>query len=548
MSTPQRQARTVGDRLLDLEGVSKSFGSVHANAGITLHIDRGEVVALLGENGAGKSTLVKQIFGLIRPDSGTIRVAGDERPIKDPADAIARGIGMVHQHFQLVHVMTVTENIILGNEPIRRGRVDIATARARVLELSQLYGLSVDPDAAVEDLPVGAQQRVEILKALSRDVDLLILDEPTAVLTPQETDELLRVMRELAAAGTSVVFITHKLREVLAGADRIYVLRAGRVAGEVRAADTDQAELARLMVGREVVLRVDKPPASVGAPVLTVDGVHVDDDRGQTAVDGLSLQVRAGEILGIAGIEGNGQRELVEAIAGMRRASSGTIRLDGGTGVADLTRLSPGAVHDAGVGHIPEDREKDGLVSSQSIADNLVLNRFDEAPFARRGIRDRGAIDANASQLREQFDIRSAGIGSSAGSLSGGNKQKIVVARELSAQPRLLIASQPTRGVDVGSIEFIHQQIIAARDTGAGVLLVSAELDEVLSLSDRVAVIHAGQIVAEVDPDAVDRAEVGRLMAGGGHAVEELADEWAGPNDLPDVPDLPTVPDGPDVP
>lgn len=548
MSAPHRPQRTVGDRLLDIEGVSKSFGSVHANTDITLHIDRGEVVALLGENGAGKSTLVKQIFGLIRPDSGTIRVAGDERPIKDPADAIARGIGMVHQHFQLVPVMTVTENIILGNEPIRRGRVDIATARARVLELSQLYGLSVDPDAAIEDLPVGAQQRVEILKALSRDVDLLILDEPTAVLTPQETDELLRVMRELAAAGTSVVFITHKLREVLAGADRIYVLRAGRVAGEVRAADTDQAELARLMVGRDVVLRVDKPPASVGAPVLAVEGLHVDDDRGQKGVNGLWLEVRAGEILGIAGIEGNGQRELVEAIAGMRRATAGTIRLDTGASVAELTRLSPGAVHNAGVGHIPEDREKDGLVSSQSIADNLVLNRFDEEPFARRGIRDRGAIDANATQLREQFDIRSAGIGSTAGSLSGGNKQKIVVARELSAAPRLLIASQPTRGVDVGSIEFIHNQIVAARDTGAGVLLVSAELDEVLSLSDRVAVIHDGQIVAEVDPSDVDRAEIGRLMAGGGHAVEELADEWAGPNDLPDVPDLPTVPDGPDVP
>ena len=528
--------------------MAKRYGAVSALKDASLTVLPGEVHALMGANGAGKSTLVKQIFGLIRPDSGTIRVAGDERPIKDPADAIARGIGMVHQHFQLVPVMTVTENIILGNEPIRRGRVDIATARARVLELSQLYGLSVDPDAAIEDLPVGAQQRVEILKALSRDVDLLILDEPTAVLTPQETDELLRVMRELAAAGTSVVFITHKLREVLAGADRIYVLRAGRVAGEVRAADTDQAELARLMVGRDVVLRVDKPPASVGAPVLAVEGLHVDDDRGQKGVNGLWLEVRAGEILGIAGIEGNGQRELVEAIAGMRRATAGTIRLDTGASVAELTRLSPGAVHNAGVGHIPEDREKDGLVSSQSIADNLVLNRFDEEPFARRGIRDRGAIDANATQLREQFDIRSAGIGSTAGSLSGGNKQKIVVARELSAAPRLLIASQPTRGVDVGSIEFIHNQIVAARDTGAGVLLVSAELDEVLSLSDRVAVIHDGQIVAEVDPSDVDRAEIGRLMAGGGHAVEELADEWAGPNDLPDVPDLPTVPDGPDVP
>ncbi len=532
---PARAPRRVGERLLDVRGVSKTFGSVRANTDITVHVDRGEVVALLGENGAGKSTLVKAIFGLLRPDSGTIAVTGSDRPITGPADAIARGIGMVHQHFQLVPVMTVAENIVLGHEPVRAGRVDLRAARERVRQLSSRYGLAVDPDARVEDLPVGAQQRVEILKALSRDVDLLILDEPTAVLTPQETDELLRVMRELADDGTSILFITHKLREVLVAADRAYVLRAGAVAGEVRAADTDQAQLARLMVGRDVVLRVEKPEAEPGAVVLDVADLAVDDDRGVPAVRGLSLRVRAGEILGVAGVEGNGQRELVEAVAGMRPVSAGTIRLEAPAEAepeagrpADLTRLGPGGVHAAGVGHIPEDREKHGLVGGQSIADNLVLNRFAEPRFARHGVRDRAAVAANATALRTDYDIRSAGIRATAGSLSGGNKQKVVVARELSAQPRLLVAAQPTRGVDVGSIEFIHRQIVAARDGGAAVLLVSAELDEVLSLSDRIVVLHEGRIVAEVAPD-VDRAEIGRLMAGGDRAADEQAAEWAGP-------------------
>lgn len=539
----------MSERLLELDGVSKAFGPVRANTDITLHVDRGEVVALLGENGAGKSTLVKQIFGLLRPDAGTIAVRGSDEPIRDPSDAIARGIGMVHQHFQLVPVMTVTENVILGHEPRRRGRVDLATARARVAELSARYGLLVDPDARVEDLPVGSQQRVEILKALSRDVQLLILDEPTAVLTPQETDALLRVMRELADAGTSILFITHKLREVMVAADRAYVLRGGGVAGQVRAADTDEAELARLMVGRDVVLRVEKDRAQAGEVVLDVAGLAVLDDRGQRAVDGLDLTVRAGEILGVAGVEGNGQRELVEAVAGMRRAAAGSITLHGssehvgehvgehvseegkerGSAAVDVTRLTAGEVHAAGVGHVPEDREKHGLVAGLSIADNLVLNRFAEPGFARRGVRDRAAVAANATALRTDYDIRSAGITSTAGSLSGGNKQKIVVARELSARPRLLVAAQPTRGVDVGSIEFIHRQIVAARDAGAAVLLVSAELDEVLSLSDRVAVIHDGHIVAEVSPD-IDRTEIGRLMAGGRAAAREQAAEWAGPD------------------
>lgn len=498
--------------LLDVRGVSKAFGKVQANKDLSIHVNPGEIVALLGENGAGKSTLVKQIFGLITPDEGEIVVKGDNRPIKDPSDAIARGIGMVHQHFQLVPVMTVAENIILGNEPHRGLKLDIEGARTLVKSISEKYGLEVDPDIEIEDLPVGMQQRVEILKALSRSVDLLILDEPTAVLTPQETDELLDVMRSLAASGTSIVFITHKLREVLAVADRVYVLREGQLAGEVNARDTDQAGLAQLMVGRAVVLRVDKGEPHVGDQVLDVDDLVVLDDRKLKAVNGLSLSVHAGEIVGLAGVEGNGQREFVEAIVGMRPVVSGHITL---SQTDDITQTQPYHVHEAGVGHIPEDREKHGLVAGYSIADNLVLNRFDEPEFAARGVRNFESRDANAQALVDKFDIRTASIHSSAASLSGGNKQKVVVARELSAEPKLLLAAQPTRGVDVGSIEFIHNQIVAARDAGAGVLLVSAELDEILSLADRIVVIHAGRAVAEMPAKDADRQLIGRLMAGG---------------------------------
>lgn len=496
--------------LLDIVGLSKSFGPVQANKDISLQVGRGEIVALLGENGAGKSTLVNQIFGLISPDTGTVTIKGDSRPIKDPKDAIRRGIGMVHQHFQLVPVMTVAENVMLGHETTTGPFLDLRSARKLVREISNRHKLSVDPDAEVEDLPVGAQQRVEIVKALSRKVDLLILDEPTAVLTPQETDELLEVMRELAAGGTSIVFITHKLREVLAVADRVYVLRQGAVVGEVATQDTDARGLATMMVGREVVLRVQKQAAAPGEVVLTVDDLHVRDDRNLPAVAGFSVQVRAGEIVGVAGVEGNGQRELVEALAGMRKVESGQILLR----ERNITRSNPNDTHDAGVGHIPEDREKHGLVGTYSIADNLVLNQYDQKPFARNGIRDFDAVRANAVTLREEFDIRSAGVGQSAGSLSGGNKQKIVVAREMSQNPKLLMAAQPTRGVDVGSIEFIHRRIIAARDDGAAVLLVSAELDEVLALADRIVVIHGGAVVAEVAGDDADRTEIGRLMAG----------------------------------
>lgn len=506
-----RETPASRETLLEIDGLSKSFGTVHANQDISLRVDRGEIVALLGENGAGKSTLVKQIFGLMTPDAGTISIKGDATRIKDPKDAIRRGIGMVHQHFQLVPVMTVAENMMLGHETAKGGILDLDGARRMVKELSAKHNLAVDPDAEIEDLPVGTQQRVEILKALSRRVDLLILDEPTAVLTPQETDELLGVMKELAAAGTSIVFITHKLREVLAVADRCYVLRQGKVVGGVDdLTDTTTSDLASLMVGRDVVLRVDKAEATPGETVLAIKGLQVRDDRGLPAVDGFDLEVRAGEIVGLAGVEGNGQRELVESIAGMRPSVGGSVRL----GDDDITRSNAHDTNNAGVGHVPEDREKHGIVGGWSIADNLVLNRYDEAPFAKGFVRDFGAVREHAVALREEFDIRSPNVDVPAGSLSGGNKQKVVVAREMSARPRLLMAAQPTRGVDVGSIEFIHRRIVEARDAGAAVLLVSAELDEVLSLADRIAVIHGGRVVAEVDGKDADRTEIGRLMAG----------------------------------
>lgn len=503
------------ERLLEITNLTKVYGSVRANNGITLHVNRGEIIALLGENGAGKSTLVKQVFGLVTPDDGSIVIGNDPTPVKDPTDAIRRGVGMVHQHFQLVPVMTVAENVVLGHEPRKGLSLDLAAARKLVREISERHGLAVDPDARIEDLPVGTQQRVEIIKALSRDVDLLILDEPTAVLTPQETDELLQVMRELADRGTSIVFITHKLREVLAVADRVYVLRRGAVVGEVDAKETDAAGLAQLMVGRSVVLRVDKEAPQLGDTVLKIDDLHVTDDRALPAVRGFSLEVRAGEIVGLAGVEGNGQRELVESIAGMRRPTSGSMSLKG----KDITRADPQQTHRAGMGHIPENREKHGIVGTYSIADNLVLNRYDEGAFAKRSVRNTAAVRSNADRWIEEFDIRTPSGSLPAGSLSGGNKQKVVIAREMSIDPVLLLAAQPTRGVDVGSIEFIHRRIVEARDNGAAVLLVSAELDEIMSLSDRIVVVHGGKVVAELDPETADRGEIGRLMAGD-HAAE----------------------------
>jgi len=496
--------------LLQVKNVTKSFGSVIANNDISFEVAAGEIVALLGENGAGKSTLVKSVFGLVRPDQGEIYIDGNQMAPGDTAAVIASGVGMVHQHFKLVPVMSVTENIILGDEPKNGLFVNVKKAEQKVRELSEKFGLEVDATANIEDLPVGTQQRVEILKALSKDVRLLIFDEPTAVLTPQETDELILVIKNLAHLGVGVIVITHKLREVMALADRVVVLRDGKVVGTTTPKETDEAGLAQMMVGRSVVLEVEKGVANPGKPVLTVKGLEVFDDRNLLAVKGVDLEVRSGEIFGIAGVEGNGQRELVEAICGMRPRAKGEV-LVSGTATKDM---HPHAVHEAGVSHIPEDREKHGLVSSYSISDNLILNQFDQEPFARGWFRNMGEIRKNADLLVKKFDIRTTSPAAPASSLSGGNKQKVVIARELSQDLQVLIAAQPTRGVDVGSIEFIHKQLIAARDNGAGVLLVSAELDEIISLSDRIAVMSAGKIVAIIDSKGADRDYIGRLMAG----------------------------------
>ena len=496
--------------LLQVKNVTKSFGSVIANNDISFEVAAGEIVALLGENGAGKSTLVKSVFGLVRPDQGEIYIDGNQMAPGDTAAVIASGVGMVHQHFKLVPVMSVTENIILGDEPKDGLFINIKKAEQKVRELSERFGLEVDPTANIEDLPVGTQQRVEILKALSKDVRLLIFDEPTAVLTPQETDELILVIKNLARLGVGVIVITHKLREVMALADRVVVLRDGKVVGTTTPKETNEAGLAQMMVGRSVVLEVEKGVANPGKPVLTVKGLEVFDDRNLLAVKGVDLEVRSGEIFGIAGVEGNGQRELVEAICGMRERAKGEVLVSG----AVTKDMHPHAVHEAGVSHIPEDREKHGLVSSYSISDNLILNQFDQAPFARGWFRNMGEIRKNADLLVKKFDIRTTSPAALASSLSGGNKQKVVIARELSQDLQVLIAAQPTRGVDVGSIEFIHKQLIAARDNGAGVLLVSAELDEIISLSDRIAVMSAGKIVAIIDSKGADRDYIGRLMAG----------------------------------
>ncbi|MGA1146870.1 MAG: ABC transporter ATP-binding protein [Candidatus Nanopelagicales bacterium] len=500
-----------GTPVLEARDLTKRFPGVVANKDVSLTIHKGQIVGLLGENGAGKSTLVKMIYGLYEPDEGEILINGKPVRLKGPRDAIKRGIGMVHQHFQLVPVFTVAENVILGDEPHTSIFVDMKKATAEVARLSEQYGLKVDVDAKVEDLPVGAQQRVEILKALYRKAEILIMDEPTAVLTPQETDELLKVMRGFADNGVAVIFITHKLREVLAIADTIEVLRGGQVVGTTTPDQTDQAGLAQMMVGRSVLLRVDKKPASPGNVVLEVENLNVEGGLGLPAVTDVSLDVRAGEIVGIAGVEGNGQRELVEALTGLRKYRADVVTING----RDAVGATPHTIHDMGVGHVPEDREKDGVVGPYSIADNMVLNRFDEPEFASRGIRNRKAVSNLATTLVKDYDVRTPSIQTTAQSLSGGNKQKVVIARELAANPSLLIASQPTRGVDVGSIEFIHSQIVKARDDGAAVLLVSAELDEVMGLSDRILVMYDGRIVADIPAEGADRNRIGRLMAGG---------------------------------
>ena len=496
--------------LLAAENVTKQFPGVLANDDVSICLRPGRILALLGENGAGKSTLVNVLFGMYRPDSGQVVIKDETVDLHGPDDAISRGIGMVHQHFQLVPPMRVVENIVLGDEPTKRGLVDLDEARDRVVELSERYGLEIDPDALVEDLPVGMQQRVEILKALYRNADVLIMDEPTGVLTPQEADHLLGVLRELTETGLGIIFITHKLREVLAIADDIVVLRNGRVVGETTPSQTSESGLAEMMVGRSVMLQVEKSISDPGDVVLKIDELEVNDDRGQIALDGLSFEVRAGEILGVAGVEGNGQRELVEAITGLRNPSVGVMQIDG----EELTSGSPRQITKKGVAHIPEDREKHGVVAVYTVAENSVLNRYHRRPFSIRGILRRDVILGHAQDVVDEFDVRTPSVSVPASSLSGGNKQKLIVGREFSDEIKLLVAAQPTRGIDIGAIEFIHRRILEQRDKGTAVLLVSAELDEILGLSDRIAVLYDGKIMDVIDARDADREKIGLLMAG----------------------------------
>jgi ABC-type uncharacterized transport system ATPase subunit len=496
---------------LEMRGVTKRFPGVLANDSVDFVLQKGEIHCLLGENGAGKSTLMNILYGLYHPDEGQILVNGRPVQIRTPTDAIELGIGMVHQHFMLIPVMTVAENIMLGTEIVKNGFVlDQATAAQRIRDISSRYGLAVDPTAYVKDLPVGTQQRVEIVKALYREADILILDEPTAVLTPQEAEDLFVIMRGLVSLGKSIIFITHKLGEVFAVADRITVLRNGHVVGSTQPARASPESLAAMMVGREVILTVEKGPARPGDVVLKVRDLRVMDDRDSVAVNGVSLDVHAGEVLGIAGVQGNGQTELVEALTGLRQSIAGQVFI----GDTDVTNASPRCIAEQGVAHIPEDRHEFGMVASYPVADNLVLNTYYKPPFANHGALNYGAIEEHATRLVHEFDIRTPSIYTAASSLSGGNQQKMIVAREFSRPIQLLIASQPTRGLDVGSIEFIHGRLVEARDRGVGVLLVSAELDEVMSLSDRIAVMYKGQIIATLDAGQATREEIGLLMAG----------------------------------
>ena len=500
---------------LEMRAITKRYPGVVANDHIDLEVRPGEIHALLGENGAGKTTLMNVLYGLAKPDEGAILLDGQEVTIAGPSDAIARGISMVHQHFMLVPVFTVAENIVLGQETMA-GSVflDRREARRRIVDLGRRFGFEIDPDARVGSLSVGWQQRVEILKALYRDAKILVLDEPTAVLTPQETEEIFAVLRRLAQEGHSIVFISHKLYEVLEIADRITVIRRGKVVGERLPAETNEDELAELMVGREVQLIVDRGESKPGDVSLRLEGLEAKDDRGSVVVQALDLEVRSGEILGIAGVAGNGQDALVESIVGLRRASNGRITLQG----EDITRASPREINDAGVAYVPADRHRFGLVLPFSVADNLVLTDYYHPPFARGIIRNDDAIEASAEERIREYDVRTPSATVAAGTLSGGNQQKLVVAREFGRELKLLVLDQPTRGLDVGSIEFIHRQTIAKRDAGTAILLVSAELDEVLELSDRIAVMYRGSIVAIRDGRTADKNEIGLLMATGGAA------------------------------
>ncbi len=502
---------------LEMRGIVKRYPGVTANDGIDLDLRPGEIHALLGENGAGKSTLMNILYGLATPDAGEIRIGGEPVIITDPAHAIYRGISMVHQHFMLVPVLSVADNILLGAETMANPIfLDRHEARRRIRELGARFGFEIDPDVKVESLSVGWQQRVEILKALYREARIIVLDEPTAVLTPQETKEIFAVLRRLAAEGHSIIFISHKLYEVLEIADRITVIRRGKVVGQRLPAETTEDDLAELMVGRGVQLVVDRGESRPADPILVIEDLQVRDDRRHEAVAGVTLEIRAGEILGIAAVAGNGQDELVEAISGLRRPTAGHVRIDG----QDVTGASRRRLEAAGLALVPGDRHRFGLVLSFPVEDNLILTRYHRAPFARGILRNDAAIDAWADERIADYDIRTPSRNAPVNTLSGGNQQKVIVAREFSRELRVLVLDQPTRGLDVGSIEFIHRQVIAKRDAGSAVLLSSAELDEVLELSDRIAVMYRGRVVVVMDGRTADKEEVGLLMATGGRHAE----------------------------
>jgi simple sugar transport system ATP-binding protein len=500
--------------VLEMQGIRKEFPGVVANDGVSFDVRRGEVHALLGENGAGKSTLMNILYGLYKPDGGEIKVNGKPVSFSSAREAIHAGIGMVHQHFMLIPVMTVAENIVLGIEPHKGLRLDESGAEKRVGELSEQFGLVVEPHALVSDITVGQEQRVEILKALYRGADLLILDEPTAVLTPQEAGELFEIIRSLQKDGKSIIFITHKLNEVLEIADRITVLRRGKTIETVPREGATEESLARAMVGREVLLRVEKQPAHVGEALLEVRDLHVLDDRAIEKVRGVSFDVRAGEIVGVAGVDGNGQTELIDAITGLQRIESGTVTIGG----HELTHATARAALDLGIGHIPEDRQRRGLVLEFTIAENIELHDYAKPPIARLGWLFPSRMVARAKTLIRDFDVRGGGPFTRAGGLSGGNQQKVVAAREIARDPKVLIAAQPTRGLDVGAIEYLHRRLVSERDEGRAILLVSLELEEILSLSDRILVVYEGQIVGEHTGE-VSEQEIGLEMLGGKEAA-----------------------------
>ena len=507
---------------VEMRNITKQFPRVLANDDVRFLVQPGEIHALVGENGAGKSTLMNMLYGLLRPTSGTIAIHGEQVEFDGPGDAIAQGIGMVHQHFMLIPPLTVAENVILGQEPSHRGVVDIAQANNIVRGLSEQYGLKVDPTVKVETLTVGIEQRVEIIKVLYRKAEILILDEPTAVLTPQEVDELFEILRSLQKQGKTIIIITHKLQEVMAVSDNVTVMRRGKYVGSVATKDTSKEQLANMMVGRKVLLQVEREKAQPGKDILTIENIHALDNKRLPALHGVSFTARAGEILGLAGVEGNGQSELIEVLTGLRKAEQGHVSLN----ETEITNLAPRTIKEKGMGHIPEDRHRRGLILEYTVAQNMILGLHHRVPFIKRlgleklflgvDVMNTPKINESAEHLIQEFDVRPPDRDNLAGNLSGGNQQKVVVAREFNHDPQFLLAAQPTRGVDVGSIEFIHRRLVQARDAGKAVLLISADLEEILSLSDRIAVIYEGKIVGILDPEEATEERLGLMMTGGG--------------------------------